>query len=330
MHTIYLDTNVLVDMMKEERKNFISLNEKWTKINKRFIFPYSPAHLEELAIIAQKEKNLEQATFYIEEQANFISHISKNNEFLPEKYGKIILKTEDPKYCFKRVVDDYILTLFAEVNEEFTYAYRDEKSYREFFSNGENFEKLTSILETYSVKLDTSPEYKDLINEGIPLLKEHIKVFVRNFTSLNKGIPIPNNIGLFDDIREKYNINKKGLSDKPANIIFQEEKVLQFIKENYLELDMTQEYIDIKDSHKDIESIISLLLAILERVGYQSEGRNKFRSRMHDNTHAIYATKASFFIIGDNRYRKKVKAVYAHLKVPTKVLSVEEFLTYDF
>jgi hypothetical protein len=52
----------------------------------------------------------------------------------------------------------------------------------------------------------------------------------------------------------------------------------------------------------------------------------KYRSRMHDVTHAIYAGAADVFVTGDKRYRQRVKAAYNFLRIPTKVLSTEEFL----
>ena len=89
-------------------------------------------------------------------------------------------------------------------------------------------------------------------------------------------------------------------------------------------------YEKIKNNHKKLEFIISILLDVLEQVGYKTEGRKKSRSRMHDVTHSIYASQAKYFIIGDEKYRKKVQVIYHFVGIPTKIMSTEEFLDFDF
>jgi hypothetical protein len=50
---------------------------------------------------------------------------------------------------------------------------------------------------------------------------------------------------------------------------------------------------------------------------------------MHDVTHAIYGAGADYLVTGDKRFRARVIATYEFLELPTKVVSIEEFLLLD-
>jgi hypothetical protein len=83
---------------------------------------------------------------------------------------------------------------------------------------------------------------------------------------------------------------------------------------------------EISKSHEVLEHVFEVLMNYLEEIRFRPEGVKLSRSRMHDITHSIYATKADYFITGDERFYHKVRAVYDYLGVPTKVLSRKEFL----
>ncbi|RON91648.1 hypothetical protein [Pseudomonas fluorescens] len=83
---------------------------------------------------------------------------------------------------------------------------------------------------------------------------------------------------------------------------------------------------DISKSHEVLEHVFEILMNYLEEIRFRPEDINKSRSRMHDVTHAIYATKADYFITGDVRFYHKVRAIYDYLRVPTTVLTLNEFL----
>ncbi len=83
---------------------------------------------------------------------------------------------------------------------------------------------------------------------------------------------------------------------------------------------------EISKSHEVLEHVFEVLMNYLEEIRFRPEDVKLSRSRMHDVTHSIYATKADYFITGDNRFYHKVRAVYDYLGVPTKVLSRDEFL----
>ena len=77
------------------------------------------------------------------------------------------------------------------------------------------------------------------------------------------------------------------------------------------------------------ELIERLLKGLNTKLGYKSDSPADYRNTMHDITHTIYATHANFFVTDDKRTRGKAEAVYSLLKVPTIVLSKEEFLSLE-
>ena len=304
--------NVIVEATNKNRKYYLQLKQKINNLKKnKFVFFYSPAHIEETVVIQRTEDNKVKAKNYIKKQLTSIIKITKNNEILPS-HQEIIIKTENPNECMKRVKKDYYMnTLIAEFNMKFLQAFRDEKSYQEFFFNQNNIQKIEKFKSKFSEQ-DALFNYLNIMKNNFLLY------FEKNITDSTP---------LFKHLQKKHNINKKELSSLEPNAVFLQDSVLNFIEKESIY--NNEKYNIMKHSHLKIEQIITELLAVLEKIGYQSEGRNKSRSMMHDNTHAIYATKADYFIINDNRYRKKVKAIYDFLEIPTIVLNIEEFLNLN-
>lgn len=79
---IYLDLNIYRHLI-EKRKNWHFIQDKINFLHKRgFIFPYSPAHMEEIALICQKT-DIDNHVEKITQHLNIIKQISKNHEYLP-------------------------------------------------------------------------------------------------------------------------------------------------------------------------------------------------------------------------------------------------------
>jgi len=119
MKKIYLDMNVFSELIHSDRplNNFIfNLINKFKSNNYQFL--YSPAHIEEVALILSSEKDIIKAKEYIDNILLNISKITDNYECLPT-FEEIVIRQEDPKVCYKRVIDGYVLTSMAEINEKF-------------------------------------------------------------------------------------------------------------------------------------------------------------------------------------------------------------------
>lgn len=276
MKKIYLDMNIYEDVIQNRNIEIENAIKKMR--NKKEYFLFSPAHMEELAVILRTEENEEKAFHYIHERIINISYISDNWECLPSSTS-IIHKQEHPYECFKRVIDNYDTTLIAEKNEEFIFSVRDKASLEEYYNN------------------------TDL--QGIQT---------------------------FEDIQTEMRINKKKIGDVNPEDLFDLEEIIKafnFLMSDFCdELNNLEKWKDIKDSHSKIEETIALLYNFLEKIGYKAEGKTKYRSRMHDVSHGIYATSSDIFVIGDKKLYYKTKAIYSLLSIPTRVLNRTEFIEY--
>lgn len=283
MIEIYLDMNIMVDCL-QGRDEAVHNKIRQIKFGGA-ILPYSPAHMEEVAVIFREEKDEEKAEQYVENNLRFISEVTGNWEYLPNNDSGVVLKQEHPEVCFNRIVNQYEWAIFAEENERFLQCFRDEESFREYFN------------------LDG------------------------RYTCLSEGMP------LFAAIQKNHGIEKKQLGNVPPEEVFLQKNVLKALEgkmKNYCHsLNTVPKYGEMKSSHRTLESTIGLMLNFLEEVGYRTEARGRYRSRMHDVSHAIYATRSNYCVVGDRRFREKLQAVYGFLEVPSIVLSKEEFVGLD-
>jgi len=80
------------------------------------ILLYSPAHMEEVALILSQNEDISLSKRYIKNIICSISTVTNNYECLPTE-KEILIKLEHPEVCYKRVIDCYTLTTIAELNE---------------------------------------------------------------------------------------------------------------------------------------------------------------------------------------------------------------------
>jgi hypothetical protein len=82
----------------------------------------------------------------------------------------------------------------------------------------------------------------------------------------------------------------------------------------------------------NIESRIIFCYNMLNWVGYYADDFTKIKKRsdrfiasQHDMMHATFGCYAIYLISGDTRFRKKASASFEYLKLPTAIMSPEEF-----
>jgi hypothetical protein len=280
---VYLDQNVLMAILKNERPGLMD-HIKCFKED-AVVFPYSPAHIEEVAIIPRECEDATLAGERVNENLQLIEEISDRWEYLPAlgDVGPSRLAQEDPRECMKRVVDGYDLTLSAEEIERFQMSFKSAAAFEQ-------------VQQEFGTNLLAGP--------GVPL---------------------------HENIRNDIGIEVKRVSNLTEAMLFADSKVQDGLARklwNYpsWNLDTLPKGDDLLACHKTREVVVNLVLAYLEEIGYRADDFDKYRSRMHDVSHAIYACAASVFVTGDKRYRQRVKATYHFLQIPTRVLSSDEFL----
>ncbi|MBL4981457.1 hypothetical protein [Pseudomonas fluorescens] len=95
----------------------------------------------------------------------------------------------------------------------------------------------------------------------------------------------------------------------------------------FIEVDDPQNSINLlKGNHDAVQAMIEAVIKCLIRERYYPDPIKKYRSEMHDITHAVYASYFNLYVIDDERSREKCKAAYKFLGVPTNVLSPEQVI----
>lgn len=77
-----------------------------------------------------------------------------------------------------------------------------------------------------------------------------------------------------------------------------------------------------------LEGYVNLAANCLEKIGFKREKEEKYRSRLHDVSHMIYAAHTNIFVTDDKKLNPKTKAIYSSIDVPTQVMNQKEFINY--
>ena len=260
---IYLDYNLIAYYFDRSNNEFC---EKFDLVKDFCDFPYSPAHLEEIAVPIMKqhksEKPLEAVIQLGSDKLNNISSMTRNVELLPREGRSTILKREMPIDCLKRVIKYYHLNEPAEKNEE------------DFLIRCKDGDPSGVISNTVS----NFPED-----------------FLRN---THFGGKLENKLEL----------------DLMCAIEARKARITEF------------RWPFIGRTHQLLERTLELTFNFLEEIRFKPESVSKSRSRIHDVSHAIYATSADYFVSNDPKLIAKTKVVYNYFNIKTKAISLKEFI----
>src|SRR4051812_14781608 len=111
----YLDHNVLVALLKKELPGLREHID--ARKSTGSVFPYSPAHIEEVALIFREQEASAEADRLVAEHLQIIEEVSDRWELLPDIVHSTRLLQESPEIGMRRVLSGYHLTLAAEENE---------------------------------------------------------------------------------------------------------------------------------------------------------------------------------------------------------------------
>ena len=255
--TVYFDFSVFVEANNDKK-----FRKKIMKDANNKVYYYSPAHIEEIANILRSTTDDEKKIKYVEKNLRFLEILTNSNEALFTGEGPVKHIIESPLDTFKRVWNNYELTLVAEeMNRD---VLEQRKEIKELFiKKGKLPNNLGQITETEFVNSvyfrDCLKIYRDLISKD-PFSKDYMK-FSR-----------------WEDIKNKEDL---------------------------------------------INGHIEQLLNFIERTGYYNDPESKYRNRMNDVSHIIYATSCDVFVTFDIKQMMKARAVYYYYGIPTVVAGKE-------
>ncbi|MWJ29488.1 hypothetical protein GPM19_15005 [Halomonas sp. ZH2S] len=145
-----------------------------------------------------------------------------------------------------------------------------------------------------------------------------------------------------DQLKKFKDTDKKGevsnvVSNNDSSILLQEEHSMVLNGRFHLDIFAAIsarkaglrefKYPDILRSHTAFERCIELTFNYLEIIRYKPETVKKSRSRMHDVSHAVYASTADIIVSEDAKFCKKLEAVYKYWGIDTVIYSKEKLIS---
>lgn len=320
---IYLDTNVYLSIANREPGYEYTLAKAKNLSQSGHLFPHAPPHAEELSARFLSGRDIP-ATF---RAYNLVNRF--NNGF-----GLA------PGYCNIEETEEVIRSFSG--HPELEEAMNVHLSVLERLRAGKISEMQFATLllkEDLGACMSRVDRYLDLTdvakrNELFHFGRRDPKNLQANFEKIQRPA---SSITTFIEIQKKFNLGPRRLSRIPPEEIFDDKCFSDFIKMRFseagMDLNSIPTGISLVKSHHKKETIITKILNCMEEAGYNQEEKNHAASltgRMHDVTHAIYATAADFLVTNDKRFTKKVHATYLRLGMPTKIFCIDEFVKHEF
>nr|WP_314565896.1 hypothetical protein [uncultured Pseudomonas sp.] len=287
------------------------------------VFPHAPPHAEEFSARLLSNRDIP-ATL---RSCNIIRRFNGGMGYLPGYSNE----TETRE----------IIRLFLG-RPELAKALRTQRSNLERILSGEITEEqfatrlikedLLACMDRVVKQLDLTEFAKE--NEIFHLGRRDAKNLASNFEQLNLSTE---GVDTFLEIQKKYNLGPHRLSRIPPEEIFEDKFFFEFLRSRFAAAGIDIQQIPKGDailkSHHQKQVIIDKILKCMEEAGYNQEEKNHSASltgRMHDASHAIYASSSNYFVTNDKRFSKKVIATYIWLRIPTKILNIDEFVKLNF
>ena len=300
MLRIYLDWNCITHLKEPENKelfDYILSNKHY------YIFPFSPAHFEDLQRSRPLEGNENEDyhkdlnTLHIICETHFIMFDNAKKRVLPfsatpYEYAKKSGDTLDDILKY----DSFTEYITKEIGEPFSSIY-------DMQLQGIPIEENISLFPNEVIKNGS-----DLLNQGFKYMKE-----VQTHVNYNKELSA--------GIRDLDALSFKRISGAtPDNIHEEIDKMIsksapQFNMDKLIELTLQN-----NTQKSDLTEFISYYLSY-DFMGFKQDRGHDLRNITTDAKHAYYGSYCDVLVTNDKRMAGKAKAVYKDMSISTKVIS---------
>ena len=203
-----------------------------------------------------------------------------NNTEFLPSSSGVSIKKESPYICYRRVSEFDTTERVYSDSKERFVS--DKNNYQRMQENNKNSKYISNIPYDQIWK-------QDAINNTLNIINRYIKIFIEQHNQ-SMDTFIASLMGCDHRLSESFKFREGSYS---------------FLQYTEFELTYT----------------IEILFRILNHNGYYRDQKLKTSiSGTHDVSHAIYATKANWFITTDERFANRCKAVYFYLGVPSTVI----------
>lgn len=322
MIRVYLDWNIFVYLKqrKESEELYKSIYAIIKRNNNKLLFPYSPAHLQDLKRGFSETEKSKTLTYL---DLEFLQEISQDHCLYEDyKEKKVIPSIINPTKYFNQLSEDKTLeefdfdSLFSSDSKEISELWSKYIELLKLIPSGINFEQIDSVPAKYG-DLKTIFQNTRVENNFYNMMKDVMKIISQP----------EKHSGIYKSVRNS-SIDDMKIDTNPANwgnAFDYLDKVLAKTKLNQTFREMVEN--NLKITHKDkklsrFDYFVNYYIS-LDTFGYYRD--KELPNLIADATHAYYGAYADIFVTNDNNTYHKAKAVYENMNIETKVCKASEF-----
>lgn len=303
MLRIYLDWNCITHLKKTENRelfDYILSNKQY------FIFPFSPAHFEDLQRSRPSEGN-ENEDYY--RDLNTLHDICETHLIMFDNAKKRVLPFLATPYEYAKKSGDTLDDILK------------YDSFTEYITK-EIGEPFSAIFDKQLGKMPTKSNIplfpNEVIKNGADLLNQGFKYMKEVQTRVNYNKELSAGIKSFDEVSFKHisGATSDSIHDEIDKMI--SKTAPQFNLDKLIELTLQQ-----NNQNSDLTKFISYYLAY-DFMGFKQDKGHDLRNTSTDAKHAYYGSYCDILVTNDKRMTEKTKAVYKDLSISTKVISTNE------
>ncbi len=322
MIRVYLDWNIFGNLKRENDEPFKSiLTIIRNNNNNKLLFPYSPAHLQDLQRGFNKSEKAKLKTYA---DLNLLQEISKCHcLYIDNKEKDVTPQIFNPTEYFNQLVEDTTLETF-DIDNPFKNVENDAvsklwSSYIDTMKglpSGINLEQMNNIPDTFGkVKdifqnLQNGNNFHNLLKDVFRFMKDP-SIYSSIYKSIRKAS--------VDNL--KINTNSK----EWGNAFDYLDKIIAKTKLNKTFRELIDENLKTKNKDKSFlrfDYFINYYIS-LDTFGYYKD--KEIPNLIGDATHAFYGAHCDIFVTEDNNTYYKTKAVYENFNISTAVCKASEF-----
>lgn len=319
---IYLDMNVFIDIA-QERNNWKNILRKIFALKKTYCFPYSPAHMEELANLCRLQEG---KCGLIRKNIKVISDVSDNMELLPGIPS--LKKITDLRQAFAESttpISADMDTVLSTTEREWNLGRLSSLDQRPRLVEEPPIACLKRVLNDLPVT-DFA-----LCNDIFHMGRKNRKSLEENFMHVNRNKK--ENLESFVDMRQRLGIDTSKLNNLKGKEVFLQSGVKAIFQNSCRENGLNPKSIptgkELIKNYELLEAYVTVCMNVLDKAGYYSDKENdvlKLRSRMNDISHAIYGSVTDYFVSDDIRLIKRIASTYLFLGISTIVCDTNKFM----
>lgn len=316
---IYFDSNIFRKLKSTSNQFRSDVFDAVELLRPHFIFPFSEAHMNDLATSSEEHRNIDLKLMKDYVQDNYIhrDHIAKVIKY----------SLADPLTAF----DSFDFSASESFLDDPSSAFKDLFDFEGGEQLGEIFSKLLDlpVFDPIQIETDKLPaEYRQLAErfKDVRTIGDALKKMSGIGDLINDKNVLSKNRNLFSGYvnRDDYSFDNWSFEfdQRMQDTVFGK-SFTEMVALMTAEADRNDEYTNFINTYTSLE----FLGVTEERTGAKLKlKKNSFMDIQRDAAHAFFASKSDFFVTDDLGVQQKAFIAYRLFSIRTEVLSIQDFL----